>query len=203
LMAFKKIHPDFGNKGIFFLNMDTGKSTFSGEGTLEERFRYLLDQGFELGTHTWGHVDFKIKNTSNDIQKALAQNEKRIVEILPDYKFFALALPYGERPKDESLYNFFGKGSFEGTEYENQAVMAVGANPSVPSTHIKFNPLYVARIRAQGKVAAEADLTWWLDKMTPENLYVSDGDAKTIVIPSSQDKLVNMDKLGDKKLITY
>lgn len=204
LVEFNKKHPDFGLKGIFYVNMNLGDNTFKGEGTQAERFELLESLGFELGSHTWGHVDFnKAKNTEASIQEAMGKNQEAAFEILPSLKFYSLALPYGSRPSNEALRLFLRSGEYNGTAYYHENIMAVGANPTVPSIAVKYNPMYVSRIRAQGKIAVECDLTWWLPKMTASRMYVSDGDPMTIVIPESKADLVNQDNLNGKKLITY
>jgi hypothetical protein len=81
--------------------------------------------------------------------------------------------------------------------------MAVGANPSVPSISKDYNSLYVRRIRAQGRVAVDADLTWWLPKMTNDRMFVSDGDPLTIVVPEAKKDKIDQGKLKDKSLIAY
>ena len=73
----------------------------------------------------------------------------------------------------------------------------------MPSIHVNFNPEYVGRIRAQGKVQENYDLTFWLPKMTKERMYISDGDPDTIVVPEGMESKINMDKLNGKTVITY
>ena len=58
MMSFNEKHPEFGLKGILYVNKDIGDNTFKGACSLED-FRFLQDNGLELGTHTWGHVNYK------------------------------------------------------------------------------------------------------------------------------------------------
>ncbi len=203
MMAFHEKHPDFGLKGMFYVNMDKENKTFEGAGTLKERFELLEGMGLELGTHTWGHVNFTKKNTAAEVQESLGKNQKRAEEILPGLRFYSLALPFGSRPENKSLRPYLKDGSYNGMDYHHETIMAVGAEPSVPSISKKYDSLYVRRIRAQGRVSVDADLTWWLPKMTSERMFVSDGDPKTLVIPSNKTDRVDETKLSDKKLITY
>lgn len=203
MMAFNEKHPDFGLKGIFYVNMDVGNNIFNGESTLRERFEFLENLGFELGTHTWGHVDYGKLNTVESIQESLGKNQKKAEEILPELRFYSLALPYGSRPKDKSLWPSLMEGNYEGIDYHHETVTAVGANPSVPSISQTYNSLYVRRIRAQGRVAVEADLTWWLPKMTTTRMFISDGDPQTIVVPQDIIEKVDDKKLKGKRLLVY
>ncbi len=203
MMAFNEKHPDFGLKGMFYVNMDKENKTFEGAGTLKERFELLESIGLELGTHTWGHVNYTKKKTAEEVQESLGKNQKRAEEILPGLKFDSLALPFGSRPENKSLRPYLKDGSYNGVDYHHETIMAVGAEPSVPSISKKYDSLYVRRVRAQGRVTVDADLTWWLPKMTSERMFVSDGDPKTIVIPANKTDRVDETKLSDKKLITY
>src|SRR5690606_20232884 len=50
---FYREHPDFGLEGTFYVTL--GGGTFNGAGTLEDRLKYLVDRGFEIGNHTLNH----------------------------------------------------------------------------------------------------------------------------------------------------
>jgi len=204
MMAFNEKHPDFGLKGIFYVNMDIGDNTFEGAGTLRERFEILQSLGFELGSHTWGHVNYTKpeNNSAGRIQESLGKNQEKADEVLPGLRFYSLALPYGSLP-DKNLYPYLESGSYNGIEYKNETVMAVGADPSVPSISKKYNSLYVKRIRAQGRVPVNGDLTWWLPRMTSNRMFISDGDPTTIVVPEGKQDTIAVEKLNGKKLITY
>ena len=204
MMAFNENHPDFGLKGIFYVNMDIGENTFEGAGTLAERFEILQSLGFELGNHTWGHVNYTKpeNNSAQKIQESLGRNQEKADQILPGLRFYSLALPYGSLP-DKSLYNYLESGSYNGIEYRNESIMAVGANPSVPSISRDYNSLYVRRIRAQGRVAVDGDLTWWLPRMTSSRMFISDGDPSTIVVPEDKADKIILERLNGKELVTY
>lgn len=204
MMAFNEKHPDFGLKGIFYVNMDIGDNTFEGSGTLKERFEILQSLGLELGNHTWGHVNYtEAKNNSAErIQESLGKNQEKADEVLPGLRFYSLALPYGSKPT-KSLDKYLESGSYNGIEYKNESIMAVGANPSVAPITKDYNSHYVRRIRAQGRVPVDADLTWWLPRMNSSRMFVSDGDPSTIVVPMKKAGTINDEKLKNKTLITY
>lgn len=202
MIKFNERHPDFGLKGIFYLNMDKENKTFEGAGTLKERLEILLSYGFEVGNHSWGHFDFSTAQSKEQINEKLGKNEKRLREIIEGVSFYSFALPFGNRP-EESLRNAMVRGVYEGVEYNNETIMAVGAQPSKPSIHVDYNPTYVGRIRAQGKIQEAYDLTFWLPKMTRERMYISDGDPSTVVVPEGMESKIDTSKLNGKKLITY
>jgi hypothetical protein len=39
--------------------------------------------------------------------------------------------------------------------------------------------------------------------LNPDKKYISDGNINTITVPNSLEENIDMDKLGDKKLISY
>lgn len=204
LMAFNEKHPDFGLKGIFYVNMDIGDNTFKGAGTLKDRFEFLLEHGFELGTHTWGHINYKTQaKSAEDVINSLGKNQKAAYGILPDLEFYSLALPYGSLPQSDALKAYLREGTYEDIHYRHQSIMAVGSNPSKPSISPDYNPDYVPRIRSQGMEPVLQDLTWWLPKMTSDRMFVSDGAPSTIVVPEGRKDRVDTSKLNGKTLITY
>lgn len=201
MLAFAEAHPEFGVAGTFYLNMDI--NFFSGDGTKEERLRMLLDLGYDIGTHTWGHVDFTKMGDPVAIAQAFGKNQQVLSEILPDFQFRTLALPYGSRPKDKGLRPYLGEGEFEGVAYRHDGAFAVGAGPSIPVYHAKFDPLYIARVRATGKVAEEADLDWWLENASEKSWYVSDGNPETIVYPAELADMLVPEISNEMQLVPY
>lgn len=204
MMAFNEKHPDFGLKGIFYVNMDIGDNTFKGAGSLEDRFRFLQDNGLELGTHTWGHVNYKTQvKTAEQIIESLGKNQEAAYSVIPDLEFYSLALPYGSIPGSDDLKALLREGTYKDISYEHKSIMAVGSNPSKPTISPDYNPGYVPRIRMQGMEPVIQDLTWWLPKMTPDRMFVSDGDPNTIVVPESRRDRVDESRLNGKTLIQY
>jgi peptidoglycan/xylan/chitin deacetylase (PgdA/CDA1 family) len=202
MIKFSQKHPDFGLRGIFYLNMDKEEKTFEGAGALKERLEILTSYGFEVGNHSWGHFNFSESKNRDQIYERLGRNQKRLQEIIKDGSFYSLALPHGGKAPEE-LKDAMEQGEFEGTRYFHETIMAVGSTPSVPSIHKDYNPGYVARIRSQGKEEIKFDLTYWLPNMTRDRMYISDGDPRTVVVPKGKESLIDPEKLNGKKLITY
>lgn len=202
MLKFHEKHPEFGLKGVFYLNMDKENKTFEGAGSLKERLDILLGYGFEVGNHSWGHVKFGELKEKAEINERLGKNQKYLEGIIDGLKFYSLALPHGiEAP--EALTGDMISGKYEGVQYINETIMAVGFLPSVPSIHTEYNPSYVRRIRSQGKVEEKYDLTYWLPLMTRDRMYISDGNPDLVVVPENKVNYINTDKLNGKKLVTY
>lgn len=160
-------YPEFGLNGTFYINQ-TGY--FSGEGTREERLQYLIDRGFEVGNHTSTHIN--LSNASIDeIQKEVGVGVKNVRELV-DYEMTSLALPYGINSKEYKEYVIAGE--YDGTSYNNKAILLVGAGPALSPNNENVNLLKLPRVRARGgNKAVECDLYWWLEKMeeNPETKY--------------------------------
>lgn len=202
MLDFYEKHPDFGLAGTFYVNL--GGGTFEGgAGTLAEKLKYLIDLGFEIGNHTFSHVDLNTVKTAEEVQKELGANQKRMYELVPGYKMETLSLPLGNTTKDKSLREYLVKGVYDGVEYHNQAIMLVGANPTLPPTSSEYNPLYTARVRASGIQKEDFDLSWWLENISRSQEYVSDGNPDTITVPKDKEESIDKSRVGDKKVITY
>lgn len=191
-------YPDFGLKGTFFVNM--GTSVFSG-GSLQQRLQYLIDKGFEIGNHTFNHVNLLNVKSSEEIQYQLGANQKKIYELGLNYKMFAFSLPYGNPAKEFREYLI--KGKYEDVEYENLAIVEVGWNPAPSPADKDFNPYSIPRVRAPGINPERFDLNWWLENLSREEQYISDGNPDTITVPESKAGSIDTGKIQNKKLIVY
>lgn len=196
---FNKTHPDFGTKGTFYVNL--GDNTFSGQGTMEQRLKYLVDKGFEIGNHTYTHINLKETKDANKIQKEIGLNQKTMYELIPEYKMKTFSLPYGAPSKD--LKEFVHKGEYEGTKYENLGIMEVGWDPAFSPVSKSFNPLSIHRVRASGIKPVDADLAWWIKNLSRDGQYISDGNADTVAVPKAKEANVDSSKLQGKSLVTY
>ncbi|MCX7745483.1 MAG: polysaccharide deacetylase family protein [Clostridia bacterium] len=196
---FIKTHPDFGLKGTFYVNL--GLNTFEGKGTLDQRLKYLVDKGFDIGNHTMTHIALSQVKTADVIQKEIGGNQKKILELIPDYKMVSLALPFGQATK--SLRGYVEKGEFEGVKYQNFAIMEVGANPTYSPISKKFNPLSTARVRATGMKPVECDLAWWIKNLSEKEQFISDGDPNRVTIPKEKEADISKERISGKELILY
>ena len=198
---FNRTHSDFMLKGTFYINL--GGGVFKGEGTVEQRLRYLIDRGFEIGNHTYNHVDFHSVTTKEKVMEEAGRNQKEIEVMIPGYKMETLSLPLGHTTKDESLRTYIEKGNYEGIEYENKGIVLVGANPALPSVHKDFNPFKIPRVRSSGITKVDSDLDWWLGNTPAGSEYISDGDPNTVTVPKSKEDRLDKSKMANKNLRTY
>lgn len=208
LEEFNKKHPDFGLNATFYVFYPT---PFRQEQWVADKYQYLVEKGMEIANHCYNHenlrMDFNTKESRDAqfIQEALGKNVKATQEILPGYEVDSLALPYGASPKDEELYNYVIKGSFEGTQYHNKAILLVGSNPARPSYHVDTNMARIPRIRASEMETENTGLYDWLEYFDkhPEERYISDGDPNTISFPKELEEYLDKDRIGDKLIQAY
>jgi len=196
---FNETHPDFGLKGTFYVNL--GTQTFGSEGTLQQRLEYLISKGFEIGNHTYTHINLAVTKTADKIQEEIGRNQKKMYELVPGYKMKTFSRPYGNI--SEELIQYVIKGQFEGVQYENFAIMKVGAEPAPSPFSVKFAPMATPRVRAPGIEPVDQDLDWWLDNMSRDRQYISDGNPDTVTVPKSQEEFVKIELLHGRELVVY
>jgi peptidoglycan/xylan/chitin deacetylase (PgdA/CDA1 family) len=194
---FYKTHHDFGLKGTFYVNL--GLETFKGQGSLSERLKYLIDEGFEIGNHTLTHINLKTEEDETKMIQEIGGEQKMMNQLVPGYNITTLALPYGLSKKE--LAAPIIKGEYQGTKYENKAIMNIASDIMFPPTDFAYNPMCFRRVMSNGITPADGDLSWWLNKLTYSEQFISDGNVDTITVPLNCLSKVNLDKLQGKQLI--
>lgn len=196
---FNQKYPDFGLRGVFYLNL--GNGFFGNGGSEKERLEYLIKKGFEIGNHTYTHINLASAKSIAKIQEEVGKNQKVMGEIIPGYELKTLSLPYGAHSKDFESYVI--KGSYEGVNYNNMALMEVGAEPAKSPVVKGFNPVSTYRIRATGMKNEPFESNWYADNTSRSSQYVSDGDKDKITVPKEKEELINMEAMKGKELIIY
>ena len=199
MQAFYKEHPDFGMEGTFYTN----EAAFAGSKVTEkEMLQYLLDLGMDIGNHTFGHTNLGRADAST-IQKVIAQHVKKMKGYFPDYSHNTLALPFGSYAG--ATFDYIIQGQYQDIHYKNDAILAVGSNPSPPPGHKNFKPLYMPRVRASESDGKEPDMYYYLDyfEKYPERRYISDGNKDTLCFPEKDKDNLDEQRIGDKQIITY
>jgi peptidoglycan/xylan/chitin deacetylase (PgdA/CDA1 family) len=193
---FSKTHPDFPLKGTFFINYT---SFFQGKGTPQERLKYLISEGFEIGNHTVNHANLKKITTAQGVESEIGGHAKKTQALIPGYTVDELALPLGITSK--KFKNYIEKGEFEGTKYQNKVVLLVGANPALSPIDKKLDLLNLPRVRAMGYKPVELDMYYWLNYFdkNPREKYISDGNKDAFTVPAKYKERIN--EKNSKKII--
>lgn len=191
---FYKQHPNFGLKGVFYLN--TYPTPFGQREYIKEKLEFLVNNGLEIGNHTYSHENLS-KISEAEISKQIGKNIIELKKYLPEYEIDSLALPYGGIPGNLDIVS---KGSYQGVEFINKAILLVGSEPALPLYHKKANPQKMPRIRG-----SEEYIQKWLKYFEnhPEERYISDGDPETITVPKSRAEYIDTDKIKNKEFIVY
>jgi len=167
LESFYAAHPDFGLAATFFVlpAADPPNRLFDQPEYAQEKLRYLVRRGFEIGNHTYWHATLS-RMSPEGIRRQLALAVRAIQEAVPGYPVKALSLPMGVYPKDVSLLI---EGSYGGTSYRHKGVLMVSGGPARPPNHPSFDPLHIPRIQA-----VEKELEYWLRYFDrhPEERYI-------------------------------
>ena len=205
ISAFYEKNPDFGRTAIFFINGQP--EPFRGAGTMEERFAFLIDNGFELGNHSYTHGNFSRMNAQR-LQRDIGLMNQFILRYANGFEPLVLAYPFGIRPR-VSLRGYALEGEYNGIGYSYAWALRVG-NTGVPAVphHIHFDPSNVSRVVASDQSTDSyvvPDLWHLLRRFErhPYLRFISDGDPDVITVPRHLANYVNLDSLGDKQLVIY
>lgn len=179
LLDVAAAHPEFRPVGSMYVNADPYGGGEAGAAAL----RWLHDNGFEVGNHTFGHTNLRTAGAEG-AQEAIARGDRFIRDAVPGYAPTTLALPFGARPRDHQV-------AVSGPGYDYTAALLVGANPAPSPFDEDFEPAAIPRIRSQGADGDEAEFgsTTWLDKLAanPEGRYTSDGNPDMISYPNGEE----------------
>lgn len=205
---FSKEYSDFKPNATFYVFYPT---PFRQEEYVKEKFEYLINLGMEIGNHAYNHENLRMDMETKEprdasfVQEALGKNVQSTNSIIPDYNVNSLALPYGASPQDDAVREYVVKGQFEDTNYHNEAVLLVGANPARPSYHTSTDMSKIPRIRASETDTEDLGLYDWLEYFdnNPESRFISDGNPDTISFPASLEENLDSSQIGDKIIQPY
>lgn len=164
----------------------------------EEKVRNLVAWGYELGSHTYTHLNLKQASTE-EMVKQLALSKAKIEALAGGgYEVTSISLPFGEYPPDDS---FLSGGEYEGTAYAYTAAVEVTGGPSPSPFSDEFRPLHIPRTIVRGNALPELIAHF---KENPHLRYVSDGDPAAVSVPEDVAGELGrpLSELG-RPLITY
>jgi len=198
LESFYEAHPDFGLEATFFLN---GGTAFGQKDYLDYKLNYIVDAGMDIGNHSYGHEHFKELDAVG-IEKSLGKNKTGYNDVVENYEFNLLALPFGERPKEDDAREKLKSGSYEGVDYENVAILNVGWRPSYSSYSGSFDKYSILRVQSgDGKQQMRDYLDAYYN--SPGLRFISDGNPDTITVPERKVEKLNQSLVEKFEIITY
>lgn len=201
LMGFHEKHKDFPLEATFFLY---GELPFRQKSLISKKLNFLVENGMDVGNHTKDHNGFKNAG-KEEIQEQIGRQAQYLEKTLgrDDYEISTLALPFGERPKDETLTEYLAAGSCDSIPYENIAILNVGWNPAYSPYDNRFDHTGIPRVRASETKVDNVGLYNYLDYFDrhPEERFISDGAAEIITVPQEKKDLIRIP--GDKEIYIY
>lgn len=202
LEAFRFEHDDFNPQASFFVY---GSRPFRQEDLVQKKLQFLVDHGYEIGNHSWGHDDYTEEKYTDPkaVEDSLGKNVAFIETLVEPGSMATLALPYGHRPSKEAEAARLAliRGSYEGIEYENRAILNVGWDPDQSPYHQDFTPYSIHRIRASEMNVDNVGLYNWIASFDkhPDRRYISDGVVDVITVPiETFDLLAEEYRKGDE-----
>jgi peptidoglycan/xylan/chitin deacetylase (PgdA/CDA1 family) len=205
---FAQENPDFGKAAIFFMNanpfMRDSLTDIKGQGDLKERLEYLLDQGYELGNHTFTHPKLnQLKET--EVQKEIGEINNMVKEVLPEATLDYFSYPFGLRPDDKSN-KLIISGQYDGVTYNHSAAVREAPRSPyfVPPVHKDFDIYNISR--TVGTEGNDMDLWWYFKdyEKNPDRRYISDGNPDRISIPKELEDQLDKKKIEkDKEVYLY
>lgn len=196
LESFKKKYPDYNVTATFFVN----GGLFQQEEYNNQILTWLVDNGYDIGNHTYSHVDFTTVDSTKS-QEETGKVYEKLDKIIPEKYVNIVALPFGSPYSlEHENMHYILNASYNNKIYETKSTLRVGWEAEESPFNINFNSKFLKRIRAYDNNGKEFDIEMNF-KMLESNKYVSDGDIKTVVIPNNKENLLV--KSTNKQIIIY
>ena len=196
LEEYKKKYPDYNVTATFFINGGLFRQTEYNEKILN----WLIDNGYDIGNHTYTHVDFTTVD-KNKATEEVGKMYQKLDGIIKDKYVNIVALPFGSPYDDDhSNFKYIIEGTYNGYTYNTKSTLRVGWEANYSPFSKSFNPQFIKRIRAYDNNGENFDIKMNFNRLK-ETRYISDGDINTIVIPTEYKDSIKNDT--NKQIIVY
>ncbi len=195
LESFKKKYPDYNVTATFFIN----GTLFHQKEYNDKIIAWLLKNNYDIGNHTYGHANLSNISESATI-KEVGSMYKLLNEKTDGQYVNIIALPFGT-PYNTKHANFkhIISGTYDENAYETISTLQVGYESDYSPFSTSFNKTFIKRIRAYDNNGKDFDIEYNF-KALEKNRYISDGNAKTVVVKKDNVTKVNSTKL---QIISY
>lgn len=196
LESFKVKYPDYNVTATFFIN----GGLFNQSEYNEKILNWLINNGYDIGNHSYGHADFT-KINANKTKEEIGKLYNLLEQYIPNKYVNIVALPFGS-PYEKNHDNFkhIINSSYNEKNYETVSTLRVGWDSEESPFNKNFDKTFLKRIRAYDNNGQEFDIEM-VFKNLEKNKYISDGDKDKIVINKEKESLI-----GDNynlEVITY
>lgn len=196
LEEYKKKYPDYNVTATFFIN----GGLFRQNEYNEKILNWLIDNGYDIGNHTYTHVDFTTVDENKATQE-VGKMYQKLDGIIKDKYVNIVALPFGSPYDDDhSNFKYIIEGTYNGYKYNTKSTLRVGWEANYSPFSKSFNPQFIKRIRAYDNNGENFDIKMNFNRLK-ETRYISDGDINTIVISTEYRNYIKDDT--NKQIIVY
>lgn len=195
LEKFKKKYPDYNVTATFFIN----EGFFKQKEYNEKILKWLIDNGYDIGNHTKGHIDIS-KKTGEEVSESIGYIYNVLDKYIPNKYVKIVALPFGSPYKKEhENFKYVLNSEFEDNKYETISTLRVGWEPELSVFNKDFDKTFLKRVRAYDNNGVDFDIEMVFNNLKSDR-FISDGLKNTITIKESNKDLLNNKEL---KIIYY
>lgn len=183
LETFKSKYPDYNITATFFVNKDLFHQEYS-----DKIIKWLIDHDYDIANHTYNHFDLTTLNCSQ-MQIEVGRMYDELSKITNKY-VKVVSLPYGL--PNEVEYNNFNcilNSSYNNKTYDTIATLTTENGATDSPFNKEYNSVILPRIKAYDN-NGNNDIDYYF-KQINNSRYISDGDDKTVVIKSEDEKKIN------------
>lgn len=182
LESFKKKYPDYNVTATFFVN----GTLFRQPKYNEQILNWLVDNGYDIGNHSYNHADFT-KISESKSEEEIGKLYNLLDKYIKDKYINIVALPFGS-PYKKSHNNFkhIINSSYENVVYNTISTLQVGWEANYSPFSSNFDESFIKRIRAYDNNGTNFDITHNFNRIK-NNKYISDGDKNKIVVPAGSE----------------
>ena len=186
LEEYKKKYPDFNITATFFVN----GGLFNQEKYNEKILKWMVKHGYDIGNHTYSHVDFT-KVDSEKSKKEVGSVYELLNKIIPGKFVNIVALPFGSPYKyNHDNMKYILNTDYNGKTYKTKAALRVGWKAECSPFDKDFESTFLKRIRAYDNEGVEFDIEMNF-KLLEKSKFISDGDKKTVVVPKEKEQFLS------------
>jgi hypothetical protein len=185
LEAFAKEHPAFGRTAHMAVVSHNCLARDDSIATCEERLKWLVDHGYEVGNHTLNHENLDDRSDESFMQQVGGMYQwigERVSGPLSQGQ--VLTLPFGEMP-DATIHpdqvGMLRWGfSYAGEWVDIRAVLKVSGGPMYSPSSAMWDAWNITRFNTD-----PATIDYWFGKIERGEvpLYTSDGNPTTVTVP--------------------
>lgn len=178
LEEYKSKYPDFNITATFFLN----GGLFGQEEYNEKILKWLIEHGYDIGNHSYNHVDFS-KIDSETTIKEIGSLYEKLNNIIGDKYINVVALPFGSPYKKEhNNFKNIISGNYNGFKYNTISTLRVGWESDYSPFSVNFDKTFIKRLRAYDNNGNDFDIEYNFKELE-NNRYISDGNKDLVVFP--------------------